>query len=800
MLSLRLRKVLRDLASNKSRTMLVVVAIAVGVFALSLTFRTQALLSANMIQQYREIEPAEITLTAPPFGAPLVEAIGKMPGVRAAAGRYRFQVRVRVGAEWRQLILVAVDSAHSLAVNRLTIEAGTWPPPKHTLAIERSYLDTVGGQIGMPLQIEAPDGHQYAMPVAGVAHDLTAVSGRLGDTILFGYISMDTLEWLGQPRKFNELAIAVDGDPFDAAHVRQVASQARRRLEDEVGTVLRPSIREPDKPDLYNIIASILQTLVALGALSLILSTLLVINTIGGLLARQVPQIGMLKAIGARTSDIVGMYIAAVLIFALLALVIAVPLGALSAQALTGLLTWMLNYDMRRMTAPPYIVALELVAGLIAPVLAALYPIVAGTRVTVRQAISGHGMAEFGASALDRLSGHIRGIPAALLYALRNMLRRKGRLALTLAALSLAGAIVIAVLSVRASLFATLDQVTDYWRQDLTVTFDTPRRATEVADIVQRIPEVTGVDYQLALLGARRRPDGGESPQPSAVFGITPDSPTLHPTVIQGRWLYPGDTDALVVNVDFLKAEPDIQLGSAVTLNINGRKSAWKVVGAVTSQLVGLGTPKPGQPMVYANYDALAAATHEDGYANRLALITANHDPASQVRAAQALEAQLAAAKLQGIIQTRASVSGLIAGLFSTVFLLLLVMALLFILVGGLSLSGAMSLNVLERTKEIGILRAIGASDGSVLRIVLAEGMSIGLLSWTLASIVAVPLSMALSNTIGVRMLSWPLVYTFPPVSVLIWLVAVIVLAAAASYWPARGATSLTVRDVLAYE
>ena len=52
----------------------------------------------------------------------------------------------------------------------------------------------------------------------------------------------------------------------------------------------------------------------------------------------------------------------------------------------------------------------------------------------------------------------------------------------------------------------------------------------------------------------------------------------------------------------------------------------------------------------------------------------------------------------------------------------------------------------------------------------------------------------------SMRMLSWPLVYAFPPSGMLIWLVAVIVLAAGASYLPARGATRLTVRDVLAYE
>src|SRR5262245_23176059 len=176
-----------------------------------------------MLEQYRAIDPAEITLTSQPFGDEFVKTIRQMPGVRAADGRYRLQARVKVGSEWRQLILVA--SADTQQVNRLALERGVWPPPKRTLALERSYIDTLGGQLGVPLSIEMPDHNVYQLPVVGLVHDLTVISGRLGDNILFGYISLDTLEWLRQPRAFNELQIAVDGDPFDSIHVRQVADE-----------------------------------------------------------------------------------------------------------------------------------------------------------------------------------------------------------------------------------------------------------------------------------------------------------------------------------------------------------------------------------------------------------------------------------------------------------------------------------------------------------------------------------------------------------------------------------------------
>ncbi|MFN8471020.1 MAG: ABC transporter permease [Anaerolineae bacterium] len=800
MINLRMRKVLRDLTTNKSRTALVVLAIAVGVFALSVTFRTQALLSELMVRQYRMIDPAEVTLSSGPFTSDFVNAIRRAPGVDAAEGQNRFQVRVRVGDEWRQLILVAVDNPQNRQVNRLAAEAGPWPPPKRSLAIERSFVDSVGGQIGVPLQIETADHRVHDMPLTSSVHDLTAVSGHLGDNVLFGYVTMDTLEWLGQPRSFNELQLVVDGDPFDTAHVRQVAEMARRRLEDETGVVFSTRIRQPDRPETYNIIASILLMLAALGILSLVLSAFLVINTISGLLARQVPQIGVLKAVGARQGDILGMYLMAVLAFALLALFVAIPLGILGAQALSSVLAYLLNYNFEAESMPPYVIAVEIGAAILVPLLAALYPIRAGTNITVRQAISGVGAEHFGGGVLDRLTEHISGLPATLLYAMRNMLRRKGRLALTLLALALGGAIVIGVLSVRASLFSTLDQITDYWRQDVTVTFDSPERREQIAQAILSVPGVTDLEYQLALTGVRKRPDGSESDESSAIFGVPPDSVMLHPTVVDGRWLSSADDRTIVVNVDFHKHEPDVGVGNDITLSVNGHKSNWHIVGVVTSQLIGLGAPKPGQPMVYAPYKSLAAATRNEGLANRAAIQTGQHDEASQAETARSVEKSLSSARLSGIIQTRTALRGIIGGLFSIIVLLLVVMALLFTLVGGLSLSGAMSLNVLERTREIGVLRAIGASNSVVTRVILTEGIWIGLASWLLAALLSIPLSLALDHLIGLQMLSWPLIFSFPPSAILIWLIAVIVLAAIASYLPARGATRITVRDVLSEE
>jgi putative ABC transport system permease protein len=141
-----------------------------------------------------------------------------------------------------------------------------------------------------------------------------------------------------------------------------------------------------------------------------------------------------------------------------------------------------------------------------------------------------------------------------------------------------------------------------------------------------------------------------------------------------------------------------------------------------------------------------------------------------------------------------------VEALFEVIVVLLLIMAFLLAVIGGLGLMGTMSINVLERTREIGVMRAIGASNKSVRRIFIVEGIIIGVISWLVGAVVAMPISKVLSDLIGAQFLSAPLNYTFSVAGVIIWLVLVIVLATVASFLPAWNASRITVREVLAYE
>ena len=553
-----------------------------------------------------------------------------------------------------------------------------------------------------------------------------------------------------------------------------------------------PDIADPGKHPVDVPIRALIYLLEVIGFFALLLSGFLVVNTIGALLTQQTRQIGVMKSIGARTADIVGMYLVTVLVFGLMSLVIAVPLGVLGAWALANYFAGLFNFDITSVTVPPGVLALQVAAGIIMPLLAALAPVLRGARITVREAISGYGLGKgrFGRSRIDRLIERVRFLSRPMLLALRNTFRRKGRLALTLITLILAGSIFMAVLSVRESFNLTLQGIFAYYNADITVSMKRPYRI-EALNVALRVPGVVGMESWSSYNAYRLRADTSESDSIN-LTSLPAKTIAFNPSIITGRWLLPEDAHAVVVNTELLKKEPDITVGDDIVLKVEGRETSLRVVGIADILL--------DQPTLYVNQPYFSRVVGEVGKGSQIHLITEQHDGAFRAQVAQQVEAQfkrqdLAITNIQTDNDRRAR-----AGMgLNIIVVFLLMMAALLAVVGGLGLMGTMSINVIERTREIGVMRAIGASDGAILRIVIAEGILVGVLSWLIGALIAFPVSKLLNDGVGL-IFKINFSFTFSAIGVLLWLAIVVALAALASFLPAWSASRLTVRDVLAYE
>ena len=795
MYSPRWRKVLRDLWGNKTRSALVVLSIVVGVFGVGIGMGAGAILSRELPAVYAATEPTSAILTTTPFDDEFVQAVGHMPDVRLAEGRRTATLRIQTGPDqWRDLILTAVADYRKMQTGKIEFESGAWPPGKHELLIERAALPIANAQVGDNVVVQTQNLKSRTLRVAGLVHDQSRMPASFSNQV-YGYVNLDTMEWLGEQRDYNELLFAVSSGADDREHIRRVAASVRDKVEASGGLVLSTSVPKPGEPPLNEEVTAILLLLAVFGVVCLILSGCLVINTMSALLANQVRQVGMMKAIGARRNQLTAMYLSMALAFGLAAVLIGVPAGALGAAGLALFVGGFVNADPANLSVPTGVLALQAAIGLAAPLLAALFPVLAGTRVTVRQAVNDYGLdrVAFGTGRLDLLLQRVRVLPRPVLLGLRNTFRYKGRLALTLGTLTLASAVFIGVTSVFASAQGSMEDVFRYWQYDVEVTLNRPYRTAQIEQAALRVPGVVGAESWSLIYGSRVRPDGTDS-EVIWVYALPADSAALRPKVQEGRWLQPHDTNAVVISNKFLDQEPDVKVGDDIVLRLNGKKKIWHVVGIVHMMMA-------DAPTLYVNYPYYSRVVHSAGRADGLRLFTDNADPTALMAAVKGLERTFRGSGIA--ISSMLSISDLRSGLeaiFAVVTAVLLVMAALLVAVGLLGLTGAISLNVLERNREIGVMRAIGAPGRAVLQVIVTEGVVIGLLSWVLGVLLSLPLSKLLSDAVGLAIMQAPFSYTFSTAGAGLWLILVVLLTASASAWPARLAVRLTVREALTYQ
>jgi putative ABC transport system permease protein len=384
----RWHKVMRDLWTNKARTLLVVLSITVGVFAVGVISGSQIVLSKELARSYASINPAHATIMSfDAFGDELVDVVRNMPEVAEAEARGGVFARIESAPdEWRLLQLIAIPDFNDIRIDYVRPESGVWPPPEHEIL---SALGLTEAEVGDMIHIKTPSGKERDLRIAGLAHDLYAKLFVL-DGMAYGYTTFDTLEWLGERREYKDkdLRIRVAEHQDDKAHIKMVSNEVQDKLEKGGRKVLFTLIPNPGQHPMDYVIQAISLLLGIMGVLALFLSAFLVIHTISAILTQQTRQIGMMKAVGARTPQLISMYTVMVLIFGFLTLFIAVPLGALGAQAFTIIMADFFNFNVSHFQMPTQTLALEIGVALLVPFFAGLYPIFAGTQVTVLDAIS----------------------------------------------------------------------------------------------------------------------------------------------------------------------------------------------------------------------------------------------------------------------------------------------------------------------------------------------------------------------------------------------------------------------------
>jgi putative ABC transport system permease protein len=791
----RWRKVLSDLWDNKLRTLLVVASIAVGVFSIGMIAGTYEIISKDMGASYASANPANIEIRTDAFNQDLLDSIVNLEGVKEAEGRRFVSVRTRVpGGEWTNIDLVAINDFTDTHINLLLPLEGSPIPEDKQVLLQNKALADLSVEVGDELEFQLPNGDVKRMTVVGIVQDQTTGAGDFLAPPL-GYVTLDTLPWLGQPSDYNRVFATVDGDSNDIDHIREVSTTISNKIEKSDRQVYHTVLNKTNEHPMASTVEAILGILMALGILIVFLSSSLIANTLNSLLTQHLPHIGVMKLIGARSQQIFGMYIALILSFGLIALLIALPTGGQAAYALSLYIADKMNFNLQGYRIVPVAYFLQIIVAILVPLAAGFIPVNSGSRVKVQAAISGTGLSSGKASYgwLERLGSRVKWISRPMLISLRNTFRRKRRLLLTLFTLTIGGAIFIGVFNVQRSLEDLITKTEKYFIADVTLNFDRPYRVDEINQVVMEVPHVQHVEGWSFISADIIRPDDSVADY-LTILAPPVDSKLIEPIMLEGRWLQPGDKTAITVSEAIWSEFPDLKPGDQLNLKINGQEDEWTVVGIFRFI-------SRDQIIAYATYDFISELLNLPNQAFSFRVVTDEHTLDYQEKMSATIDKYLRDLGYH-VSETQAGLAMLETASESLAILInfLLIMALLTAVVGSIGLTGTMGMNVLERTREIGVMRAIGATDRQIINTVMVEGMIIGLISWFLGAIFSFPVTFLLSRIISLAIFNSPSQFILNPLGFIIWLGLVLILSALASVLPAHNASRLTIREVLAYE
>ncbi len=791
MIAPRWRKVFRDLLGRPGRSLLAVLAMAAGVFQIGAMLYKYALLQPELTTMYDRTQPAAATLTTDDASDALLESVRQVRGVAAAEARPVVITRLRLGEdEWVPAILFVVRDFEHQHIDTFEPEQGAWPPGDGEVLLERTALSVAGVAVNDSVTVRLQGEDDRVLAVSGTVH-ASGLAPAWMEHMVSGFVGWNSLVRGSEHGESAQIRIRVADHPLDEGYIREVADSVKAMLERQGHPVTRVVVPPPGRHPHADQMEAFLFLLLAFGILSFLLSTLLVAGMIHALMAEQVQQMGVMKAIGATSRQVAGIYLGQVAILSLLALAIGIPLGIWVGGAYAQFAAGILNADITHRPFPWWLIGAEVVVGVVVPLLVALVPIRRATRITVRQALSDDpDDTRRGTRHLDRFFARNAWLPRPLALWLRSTLARRGRLALAVGTLAVGGAVFVSALNVSAAWTRSVDADFRARRYDLAAGLAGEYPIDTLASVLASVPAVEHAEYWPSASPYLIGPSGVPTVTVSLV-GPDSGSRLLALPLLAGRWLGPDDRDGVVVNRIVTVRNPRVRVGGTVQIRIEGRTLTFPVVG-MTKELAPM-------PVIYAPASAVRAATgRRASMASNVRIVTRGHDDAAQRAAARAVERAFEerGIEVRGMQRMLDLKKGILDHL--VIIMAILTMAsVIVVIVGGIGLTSTLTLNVIQRTREIGILGAIGATPRTLSRLVWSEGVFIALVSWCFAMVLSAPISYALEAACGNIFFKAPLDFYMSPGAAALWLALVIVLATVSSLYPARRATRLTVREAL---
>ena len=807
-----LRKSLADVTRRKGRTLLVVLGIFIGVFGLTAINTAEDSLFAAITFSL-SATPPDIVLDVDHLDPQLLLTLQAVPDVKTAQYQtvFKTQWQVSQAPGHIPMQIVSYPDLQHVPLTPFQLTSGRYP---NTGEIVMDYGD-LGLQnftIGDTVAVDTAQG-TADLRVVGLARtpgQNPAASGE-GE----GYMSDAGLQQItagtstgGPPGVTSsnglilsrEIAITVPNQN-DANTVAMTLQQVLLAHGITVyGYNIRVGGHSSPPTDA---IAGIFSLLRILAIVAVVMSGFLILNTVTTLVAEQMAIIGTMKAAGGTRGAIMRGYLVSVGIYSLLATLPALVLGLLGGYELGSFLASSAPIDIGPFVLQWSIVIVSLAVGFGVPILAALLPLWNGTRISVRDALAAYGVsAGTEKGPMARLGHSLTWVSQTVWLGLRGIFRKRWRAALTLLTLTLAGASFLVVQTASASVAYTVSSVNANIAADIDVGADQPVSLAQLRSQLSTESNVRRVERYAPSQEVTTR--WGQI----QLLAFDPDTQIYHYHLTSGRWLANGETDTVVLSDEAL-ARTGLHIGDTLTIGDQGNQATLRIVGTVKQSIWDLGSIGALVTSVAAYNQLRGVPAGPRGDAGTDFLIQArDRSPSAVNQLTDKLDRLLNQAPTQNCAQVCAGGGAAVTLLraetkrqqqnWFVLYALLYTVALIVGAVGVLGLANALTASVLERQREIGMLRAMGASGWRVGQVFWSEGLALGGIAWLAGGVIGLPLAAVFVRAFS--QLVMPVDFVIDPAAFVVMLVAVVVIATLATIAPASRAGQIRVADMLRYE
>lgn len=774
------RKALRDLWRRPLRSLLTILGVAIGVAGLVAIVSLGENIVAAQAASYANASQADLDYWVWNASPGLLRALEEVPNVAQAELRASYYTKWRTGDSWRDLELIGIPDLAEVALNRFVVVEGRLPRPGEVL-VEVSARDIAPLELGQELVYrDGQDLRERTLTIVGFSRSPSYLSSTLTSITRAYAPAADVRRQLGT-EGYNQLLVRLHDVSQAQVTVQRIDRLLGQRGVLHATALVRDPLNYPGKRELD----ALLVLLTVFSTVGLGVSGFLVVNTLLALLAEQVREVGIIKAVGGRRRQVARLYLYAAGIYGLIGTLVGLGLGALGGWWLLRIIARLGNVEVAFRVAPRG-VALGAGVGVGVTMLAGLVPAWIGAQTPVHQALQGYGIAvAYGRSRLEEALRRLALLPPSLAMAARNLTRRKGRSLVTVGVIALAAAAFLATQSTRASVNRAIDGAFATYNTDAWVWFG----EAVGPDLARQIEAVPGVVAAEAWALTDCWVDGALA----RLWGLPADTRLYQPRLQAGRWFEPDEVDGAVISAE-LAAAQDLRLGDRIEIEVNGRRRGFQVVGIAVDNSIFLGSTVAGK--VFAPRDVVARLRGQQARADLFAVGLLSKEPAFADRAIAQIEQRFralrpGAAPAYTDVESAERASQLLT-------LALVAMVLLVGLVGAIGVVNTLGLNILERRREIGVLRAIGARNRALLAAFLGEGVAMGLLGWAVGIVVGYPLGRLFTRLMeGVL---FQIDYIFSPGLIALSLAFALALAAAASLGPALAAANMPAQQALRYE